>query len=1344
MNPKLAKLFGLFVLAAIVFGCISYFIPEGKTTPCPTVQLSIYPTLGSLEIPNSQRGQIYLNGRWQFMPAMDTSEPQPPQDDWGSIWVPGDWQHENYAAVPGLISRGTGTAWQNFNGKSLSKAWYQRTVKIPADWQGRSILLDLQRVSTDAILYVNGKQCGQVEWPYGAVDITSMAQPGTEVTLNLLVVAATDEQAKTVIMSPNETYTTEAQLASRGLIGEVRLLSLPQGSHISDIFVQPSTRQQQLKLDVELADVTQTGTVELVAKLFNEQGKIERQFTANAQVKAKPTQVLQLAWDWSNPRLWDINQPNLYTLRLEIQGAGLDDKYDQPFGFREFWIEGRKFYLNGTEIRLRPILHQDQWQGWGVGIPEVADRMIEGYVWSGFNIAELWPWDHDERGRWHFRELFAERADLKGFPIIAPALSMSHIGSPKQWRQQDKRKRWEQRMTTELRRYRNHPSILMWANSPNFFGHGDDQNPRRIGKKNMEGSLAHRVADERIRKIYPIGEEAVATIKSHDPTRPVLMHEGASVGDVYALNSYLNLIPLQEREEWLSHWTQYGDMPYMVVEFGTPLHTTMMRSRNGFRGAITSEPLMTEFSAIYLGKEAYKLETPAYRRKIRELFVQEQEYQSWHNNQELNFAPAFQKLQKLFSTNIWRSWRTFGMTGGMIPWNQGHGWEVADAGREKVDLGAFEPGQRGPYLKQVPKSLWYNFQPQSNIIHPGGQAILANNRPTLAWIAGAAKAFTAKDHSFSGGEKLQKQVLLINDTRATQDFSYNWQVLLAGQPIATGEETGTIETAQTLFFPIALDLPNVKGKVDGEIRLSAEIGNQQHQDNFSFRVFSHTPSQSDQANLTPPAPLPCKGMGESDSPLPPSHSPLQGERTEEEAFSSPEGSEDRLTEQYCTLSSIAVFDPVGKTSQMLKQLGYKPVPWDGSFTQSLLVIGREVLSDGYKLPGNLATFVRQGGRAIIFPQNPEWIRRTIGWRVSHHLSRRVFPVDETHPVVKGLDQMDLRDWRGESTLVEAYPDTTQGEMNPNSHGNPLLYGWHWGNRGAVSSAAVEKPHHSSWRPILESEFDLAYTPLMELDYGKGRLIWNTLDLEDHVPLDAAARQLAQQLIAYGSTSSLFAKADPVMFMGSEKEATQLDGLGLIYQQRSSLTADAGLVIIGTQAAVTDEELRAYLNRGGTVFFLPRHSDAAPLGIRLESVKEFAGSLAVPNWTETRGLSASDLRSRTEHQAWLIQLGGEVAANGLLSRLQLGNGVVLFSQLDPNDLNADVKTYLRYTRWRQTRAIAQILANLGASFQVDGTIFKRIGQKPNQHSLSTTESGFYHSDYRTDFDLGDEPYRYYRW
>ena len=80
---------------------------------------------------------------------------------------------------------------------------------------------------------------------------------------------------------------------------------------------------------------------------------MEKTFTADAAVEAKETQTLTLSWPWANPRLWDVGQPNLYTLRLKVKGAGLDDEYNQEFGFREFWVEGRKFFLNGTEIRLR-------------------------------------------------------------------------------------------------------------------------------------------------------------------------------------------------------------------------------------------------------------------------------------------------------------------------------------------------------------------------------------------------------------------------------------------------------------------------------------------------------------------------------------------------------------------------------------------------------------------------------------------------------------------------------------------------------------------------------------------------------------------------------------------------------------------------------------------------------------------------------------------------------------------------------------------------------------------------------------------------------------------------------
>lgn len=1328
MKSKLAKFLGIFILAIIIVGLVSNKILEGNSANCTAVHINSHSLLAS----NSKRSQIYLNGVWQFMPADSLSQEKPPQTGWGEILVPGDWQHENDPSVPGISKQGTGKVWENFNKSQLTKAWYQHTIKIPQNWQGRSLFIDISRVSTEAQVYVNGIKCGAINWPYGAVDISRIVKPGEFVTLAILVKALKDEAKKNIIMSPNEMYSTESKLSSRGLIGEVRLISLPKNTYISDVFVQPSTRKQQITLDVELAGVTQSGKVKLVAQMLNEKGDIEQEFTTTTNVKANGIQTIKTTWNLQNPRLWDVGKPNLYTLHLLVQGNGIDDEYNQQFGFREFWIEKQKFYLNGTEIRLRPTSFDERWQSWVVGIPKVVDRMIDGYFRAGFNIAELWPWNYDERGRWHFRELFAERADIKGFPLILTTLDTSQIASSKAWK--NSRKRWEKRMAIDLRRYRNHPSILMWANSANFFGHSDDQNPRRIGRKKIVGTIS-QVEDKRMQEIMPIGEQAVATIKKYDSTRPVIMHQGASVGDVYALNSYLNMIPLQEREEWLSDWQQHGDMPYMVVEFGTPLHSTMMRGRNGFSQAVLSEPLMTEFSAIYLGKQAYELETSKYQAKISELFVKDQQYKNWYDNAEINYAPAFQKLQQLFSTNTWRSWRTFGITGGMVPWNNGHGWEISEEGKKPMKIAVsqslqhslisplqaekskifsptpnpqlptsnvypFDSEQRGVNLQQVPKYLWYNLQPEANIIHPGGQAILQNNSSTLAWIAGSAAAFVAKDHNFTAGQKLQKQVVLINDTRSNQAFSVEWQVVVNGQQIAKGEKIGSIETSQTLFLPIDVDLPkDTIQKIDGEIRLKARIGNYSHQDSFAFRIFPKLPK----ANNT-----------------------------------------------------ITVFDPVGKTTRMLQQLGYTVVPWQQQKAAqsspdfpllNLLIIGREALSSGYNLPGNLEAFVRNGGRVIAFTQNPEWMQQK-GLRISPHQTRRVFPVNTNHPTVNNLDDLDLRDWTGESTLVTAYPNTLNKRDIKRSHHGVPWYGWHWGNRGTLSSVSVEKPHQSSWRPILESEFDLAYTPLMELDYGKGRLIWNTLDLEDHVPQDAAARQITQQIIAYAATAPISSKANKVILIGNETDKVKLDQLGLIYQLSNSLVTDAQLTIIGAGANIQDQELQAYLKAGGKLFFLPRSSPDTALGIHLQQVKDFRHLPPLPNWSEGRGISVSDLHSRVPHDAWLIQSGGEgeVTSNGLLSRIKLGKGVAIFCQIDPDSLNADVKTYFRYTRWRQTRILAQLLANLGASFKADKAIFQPILTKGNIFNFNqpAPRSNLYHPDYRTDFDLGDDPYRYYRW
>jgi beta-galactosidase len=67
---------------------------------------------------------------------------------------------------------------------------------------------------------------------------------------------------------------------------------------------------------------------------------------------------------------------------------------------------------------------------------------------------------------------------------------------------------------------------------------------------------------------------------------------------------------------------------------------------------------------------------------------------------------------------------------------------------------------------------------------------------------------------------------------------------------------------------------------------------------------------------------------------------------------------------------------------------------------------------------------------------------------------------------------------------------------------------------------IETPHRSSLRPVLAGEFDMAYSPLLEMTFGSGRLILCTLDFENRNTLDGrndpVADKLAVRLLEYAA------------------------------------------------------------------------------------------------------------------------------------------------------------------------------------------------------------------------------------
>lgn len=1188
-----------------------------------------------------KRSEIVLSGQWKFQPAIGDSA-KAPTADWGTIWVPGSWWPERNS-FPTTSGKGTTEIWKSLN-DSLATAWYEREFEVPASWAGRQIYLSFQRISTDALIYVNGQECNKVLWPFGEADISKAVTPGQKATVRILVSATLTEALDFDFMGVGQNTTVKAKLPSRGLIGDVILGSRPAWPRLESVYAMTSVRKKQLTLQLDFEKVTTPGEVKVIAHLENEKGVEEKKFEGTVTVRAAATQTVEVSWPWPDPRLWDLAQPNLYNLKLEVKGAGVDDSIAQRFGFREFWVEGRGFVLNGVPFRLRPWLMGTQY---GAGNTQAqADAEVSRHLARQGNIAEIWPANMNKRGEIYNWHLFFEAADRQGLPLIAaPLARFNEYLYDKSytviWDKEGNREKWAALAALDWKRWRNHPSIVMASLWGNAGGHDHDQYPKNIGVRKFVPET-----DTKWWQVYRAQEEATKLFKQIDPARAVSSHMGWG-SDVFSTNFYLNFIPLQEREEWMDWHVKHGDMPFLGVEVGTPLHSSFMRGRNGFGPTNTSEPLMTEFSAIYFGNKAYETEPAGYRRQVRSKYESGGKWQGWQSDQELETAAPFQAVQELFSRNTWRAWRTAGLEGGNIPWSDGHAWY--DNRKEGFrEMSEFVPGTLGPQLAKVPeRSLQPAITSEYWNIQPGGKALLENNAATLAWITGSAAAWSAKDHHYRSGSIIEKQSVVINDLRAETDYQTSWTISLGGKELAKGEDKGKLKPATNLFAPIKATLPAVTQKTEGEIKLSATIGTIKHEDTFTFTVF-------------PPAPA-----------------------------------------LIAAATQVSIYDPNGKTTTALKALGVTTTPWDGQPAKNLLIIGTDALSSNAKLPGSFEDFVTAGGRLLVMAQQPDWMRSSWGFRVARHVSRRVFTINPSHPVVVGLTDENLRDWNGESALTEAYPMVDLG--------SPASYGWKWGNRGGVSSGAIEKPHKSGWRPILECEFDLAYSPLMELDRGSGKAILCTLDLEDHAALDPAAELLFRQLLSYAVTAPVLPRAAQVVYVGGEVGKKMLTEMSLDFTSSETLPTSPALIIIGENAAGVDGAvLESAAKQGSQILVLPRTTKVEEgqthYGAKLKLVKNFFGSRQIPDQLLFAGLSRSDLRWRSDADHRIVMEGAEPLADGLFGVKTVDRGQIVYSQVGPNIHDAAKLEYFRFTRWRQTRALSQVLANLGATFKPDDRFF----------------------------------------
>lgn len=281
-------------------------------------------------------------------------------------------------------------------------------------------------------------------------------------------------------------------------------------------------------------------------------------------------------------------------------------------------------------------------------------------------------------------------------------------------------------------------------------------------------------------------------------------------------------------------------------------------------------------------------------------------------------------------------------------------------------------------------------------------------------------------------------------------------------------------------------------------------------------------------------------------------------------------------------ATAALLDPVGKSRPWLEWIGVKVIAWEQRDEAQLWIVGREALSGKHELPFTMDE-VAAGRNVLILEQIPE-VWEAMGLRSIETMPRYVFPwLSEPGPLLDGVRATQLANWRGA-------PDLLPEKRWHRSH--DFYHAPKWTNTHAVASAVLEIPETGGFQPLLNCEFDLNYSPLLEFRTGRGRVTYSSLDFTGRVGVDPDATWLAGNLLWWNRHVHA-APLRQVAWLGDPALGEKLARLGF---DAKALTADrdAGVVVVG-QGDWTWPQVTQLAESGKTVVVMPQPAEKLKAG-----------------------------------------------------------------------------------------------------------------------------------------------------
>ncbi|WP_221409865.1 glycoside hydrolase family 2 protein [Reichenbachiella sp. MSK19-1] len=273
---------------------------------------------------------LSLDGTWRFVADSSLTEQQVliGEITWDTLVVPGNWDtRSRYATYQG-------------------KAYYQNTIDLPADWQGKSIRLRFGAVYQTAQVWLNGMLLGEHVGGY------------TPFEFNM-----TDHidwgQTNTITVMADNSYQRGAWWAWGGISRSVVLhADAPRRIVRQQITALPDFEQEKIFFSIQYT-LENNSNQETTVQIQPHISTVKSQPTAvSLTVPAQQRGQIDTQWEANldDYQLWELESPTRYQLTSELMVDGqLEDVVVDRFGIRRIEAKGEQLLFNNRPLRANGL-----------------------------------------------------------------------------------------------------------------------------------------------------------------------------------------------------------------------------------------------------------------------------------------------------------------------------------------------------------------------------------------------------------------------------------------------------------------------------------------------------------------------------------------------------------------------------------------------------------------------------------------------------------------------------------------------------------------------------------------------------------------------------------------------------------------------------------------------------------------------------------------------------------------------------------------------------------------------------------------------------------------------------